>query len=529
MEVVKITTDGFKMIAAMKKIFRTIIALVATASFASCAEEINNPVSDSGQNNAAGLVPMTFSSSADDSADSKTTYSAGKVCWEGTDRISVFSIGETGTPSESDFTVTDRTDDHTGARFEGLADPNASVYYAVYPYSESNACDAEGNLTVSIPKTQNAVADGFMPGANTSVAYSVEDADENILQFRNISTLLGISFATDADAAATKSVTIKAKKGENDFWGLSGKCTVKFSEDGIPVVGEGDVKSVTLVAPKDGFVKGVSYYIPVYAVGDVKGFEVTYLGQDDKNYVKTNNISASIGRNSLFNIGAIPEPYLPEVITFDVDFLNNKWPFNEGVVSKDFQVETGETYTYTYSYNVKDVSFVKNLPFVVRRGCDSSVIDYYECTDKGLCFVDCVGKQQNSDYGAIMFPAIYGRYLSRVDAYLTSKDSKTAKRVYLTTTRITAGCVLYTTHSNSAISPNQSGAYHVVYELPIVDGANSAYAYGADGDTLYTTTDNKGGSIEPLINTAYLLRMRQTGLYVEKVTLKFTNIKPSTE
>lgn len=492
MEVVKITTDGFKMIAAMKKIFRTIIALVATAAFASCAEEINNLVSDSGQNNAAGLVPMTFSSSADDSADSKTTYSAGKVCWEETDMISVFSIGETVTPS--DFTVTERTDDNTGARFKGLADPNASVYYAVYPYSESNECDAEGNLTVSIPSTQNAVADGFMPGANTSVAYSVEGADENILQFRNISTLLSISFATDKDALLTKSVTIKAKKGENDFWGLSGECTVKFGEDGIPVVGEGDVKSVTLVAPKGGFVKGVSYYIPVYAVGSVDGLEVTYLAQDDNNYIKTNNASATVGRNMLFNIGSIPNPYpdydMPDDFVIEIDFTKG-WPFCTPFVST--HENEGDIYYYAYKIEEGKSRF---LPIEINGpgGTDT----YYMKSD-GLYIA-------GSNNTLIYSPKFEDMYVTRVLVNKT-KDG----RVNL--------------NSKTSISYSITSVDYMIYEDKTIATYNNGKTLIHDGSG-DNASKGQGKSIKASKGEQYHVRARDAEVVLKKLAFTFSKTSP---
>lgn len=413
---------GFKIIASMKKIFRTTFALAAIAAFVSCAEEINNPAT-SGQNNAGDpssveLVPMTFSTSADEEIDVKTTYSGRKVYWEETDKISVFSMGETVT--ESDFAVTELIGDKTSARFEGLADPNVSTYYAVYPYSDTNACDADGKLTVSIPSVQTAVVSGFMSGSNTSVAYSEEVAEGNLLKFKNISALLCITFKTDADAAATKSVTIKAKKNETEYWGITGKGKVSFDADMTPVIEEGDVEYVTLTAPVGGFVVDKSYFIPVYAVGDIAGIEVIYLGQDDKQYVKTRSVAATLERNVLFNLSAIPDPYLPDVVEFTVDFTK-PCPFEEGAyLPKNDQTTTMENYTYIYAYNMGEITFETELKFGFRKHGSSEDVYYeYDESKNGLY---SPGIKSNRGI-VISLPGISGRYLKSVAIDATNRNT----------------------------------------------------------------------------------------------------------
>jgi len=487
-EVVKV---GFKMIASMKKIFRTTFALAAIAAFVSCAEEINNPAT-SGQNNAGDpssveLVSMTFSTSADEEIDVKTTYSGRKVYWEETDKISVFSMGETIT--ESDFTVTKLTEDKTGARFEGLADPNASTYYAVYPYSETNACDADGKLTVSIPSVQTAVVSGFMSGSNTSVAYSEEVAEGNLLKFKNISALLCITFKTDADAAATKSVTIKAKKNETEYWGITGKGKVSFDADMTPVIEEGDVEYVTLTAPVGGFVEDKSYFIPVYAVGDIAGIEVIYLGQDDKQYVKTRSVAATLERNVLFNLSGIPDPYLPEVIELTVDFTE-PCPFTEGAyLPVADQTTTLEKYTYIYTYKMGEITFEKELKFGFRKYDDHEMYYEYDAEKGGLSSPNVC---TNNKGIVIQFPGIAGRYLQ---SGVFSGTSGTANKMGRIGKKI----------SETKTPLGRSFTFPI---MTTTEGVTSVY-------------------LEPELGFAYYYIQRYNNMVVKNLVLRYTKEKPT--
>ncbi len=424
----------------MKKIFGITFALAATVVFASCSDELNNSTAEQGQDNTGALpsvefVPVTFSTSANEEIESKTTYKSRKVYWEDADEISVFSVGSEDVNSKG--TVSTITDDNTSAQFTAPADPDAGSYYAVYPYSQTNACDADGNLTVSIPSQQTAVQGGFMSGSNTSVAYSVHSAEGNVLQFRNVTALIGISFANDADAAATKSITIRAKKNDTEYWGLTGTGKVRFNSDMEPViVEEGDVQSVTLVPPGDAFVYERTMFIPVYAVGDITGLEVTYLGQDGKEYVKTNSTAATLGRNKILNCSGITDPYdpLPHTFTLKLDF-SKEWPFNEKIVKKEDQEVYvkknegfyGESYTYTYDRypDPDDGREMKtDFDFNISKGLNES--DFYEYSDEGYL---SLGYTPSDNYvGTIRLPGIEGRYLTqvRVVKYGTSND-----RVYL--------------------------------------------------------------------------------------------------
>ena len=153
---------------AMKTMNRMFWAIAAAVVAVACAKETQmSPVQESD-----GLVPMTFSASAEGEIQTKTTYSGRKVYWEAEDEISVFSIGTE--VVKTGFKATEVAEDGTWASFSGVAAPGAETYVAVYPHQDANAFDlATQTLTVNIPTEQAGVANGFASGANVSVALSM--------------------------------------------------------------------------------------------------------------------------------------------------------------------------------------------------------------------------------------------------------------------------------------------------------------------------------------------------------------------
>ena len=96
------------------------------------------------------------------------------------------------------------------------------------------------------------------------------------LVFKNVGSLIGIRFATAADAKKTKSITIKAKKSETEYCGLTGSVAVTLdAESKVPVTGEGSADYVKILPPSDGFVEATTYYA-VVCPGTFKGVDVIF-------------------------------------------------------------------------------------------------------------------------------------------------------------------------------------------------------------------------------------------------------------
>ena len=370
-------TDGNKGGYIMKIIFRNILAASVLVLSASCAEKQIDVKPNGSDNDGSNLEQMIFSAAIDKGdVISKTTFtqSTGEVLWEASDEISVFSVGET--VSKTSFKDPIIKKDGAVAEFSGLA-AAADTYYAVYPHSEANAY-SEGSLVVNLPAVQTVVAGGFASGSNVSVAASSDKS----LQFRNVTSLLGIKFDEMDCAYNTKSITIKAKKNDSEYLGIAGKTQVSFDpETGLPVVGEGDVQSVTLNAPEGGFEIDVTYYVPVYAVGACAGFEVAFTDVDEQTYTKTNSTPGLIARSTLLDFGVIPNPYpeiqLPDEFTFSLSFESGAWPFHNPIASNN--TATPESYYYAFAYDSKS-NKRKYLEFQV-------AVENYELLSTGLKFL----------------------------------------------------------------------------------------------------------------------------------------------
>ena len=387
----------------MKKIYRYFFAAIAIASAAACAEQMEDNSALGTQNAPADFAQMTISASLGEVT--KTTYKDQSVLWEGTESITVFSKGSEDTPTE--FEMTDCSGDKTSATFAGLANLNAESYYAVYPHSATNACTAEGVLTVEIPAQQAAVAGGFASGANVSVAAFARD-DESVI-FNNVCSLLSFGFETDADAVLTKSVTVKVKKNATEYFGIAGNVSVNYNPEGALVVSEGTKDSIVLTAPTGGFAKGVTYYVLVAPVGKIAEMELIYTHTDGTTTCtrKNSNIIASLSRSALVPLDIIPVAYdnLPqEDFEVTIDFTG-AWPLLpacKAIADQSTSSSNRDQYNIVYQ-NLE-------LPMLLYKG--DSGTGYVHEIGKGLKYE---GTTDNTKIGgALHLPAMPGRYVNKV-------------------------------------------------------------------------------------------------------------------
>ena len=425
----------------MKKIYRYFFAAIAIASAAACAEQMEDNSTLGTQNAPAEFAQMTISASLGEVT--KTTYEDQSVLWEGTESITVFSKGSEGTPQEFDMTWC--SEDKAEAAFSGLADLNAETYYAVYPHSATNACTAEGVLTVNIPSAQTAVAGGFASGANVSVAAwqkSDFESEGNII-FNNVCTLLSFGFETDADAVLTQSVTVRMKD-ETGYINIAGNVSVSYNPEGDLVVSEGTTDNIVLTAPTGGFVKGVTYYVLVAPVGQIAEMELTYTHTDGTTTCtrKNSNIIASLSRSTLVPLDIIPVAYdnLPqEDFQVTVDFTAG-WPFEEDIVpvaqQKASQVDGNWFVGYMYTlkdYELKDdegntIATLSGLKSGISVGKHATGYVHHTPSAGGVkslyFYKEGVEETTQANYvGLITFPKIEGRYMKSVMGYHNSQGA----------------------------------------------------------------------------------------------------------
>ncbi len=454
------------------KIPTLLFAVMALA--AACAKEGEAPSSPS----SGELVPVTFTATGE---LTKTSYSAGKVYWETTDKVSLFSGDDYATKTE--LSVSGRLyEDGAKAEFEGLAADGSQSYIAVYPSAEVNEYSGS-SLMVGIPSEQVAVAGGFMSGANTAVATSTD----NSLVFSNVGALVGIRFGV-ADAISTTAVRLKAKKSETEFAGLSGAASVTFDEQtGAPVSGEGAADYVTLMAPDGGFVSGAVYFMVVYP-GDYHGFELT-LTQNGQDVMKTSDIACKLERSSYVTIGQKLSPVsdLPDDFTITIDFTAG-WPFNEVCAASDQQTTSGEKYTYYYKH--PDGLSTTELEFGILKG--TSGTNSYSMVDGGLQFTNT----SDNPISMIGCPGIEGRYLKEVRAvHGTYTDGKARTRRF----NLTEG-------------------------FPATGGNLSHSWVSAGIEDVFVVKDALG---ESKIGQVYSVRMRDDNMLLTKLTLVYSSTNPN--
>ena len=246
------------------------------------------------------MVKVTFTGIT--GVHTRTAYADGAILWEASDRISLLSGADYSVKTE--LTMTSLSEDRTTARFEGLASNASGAYIAVYPSADGNVYSG-GKLSVCIPSVQTGMADGFASGSNVSVASVGKDTD--ILQFKNVSSLISFRFRTQEEASEIKSVTFKAKKSDGVFWGLSGNVSVSLSGDNIPEVSEGDAEYVTVSAPEGGFAVDCAYYIPVCPVGECKGLQLIFTDRNGQQTVRNNDTPCVLERSRIIDLDYLPQ------------------------------------------------------------------------------------------------------------------------------------------------------------------------------------------------------------------------------
>lgn len=472
------TTDGFNGGKAMKRIYMYLVAAMAIASAASCTEQISD------NERPAELGTMTIS--AQMGAMSKTVYDNQNVLWEGNEQITVFSLGET--VADRAFDMTSCSEDKTKAQFTGIADLVADMYLAVYPHSAENSCTPEGTVSVSIPAVQTAVAGGFASGANVAVASFVK-GDASVV-FNNICTLLSFGFETDADAVLTESVTIKVKKNETDYHKIAGTVNVSYSE-GEPVVSEGTAEEVVVNAPEGGFVKGVTYYVPVAPVGDIAGMELTYIHTDGTTTcTRKNDTDDTFARNSLFALGQVPVAYdnLPQE-DFEVMFdFTGEWPFEESCKDISAQTKQGIDY-YTYKHPTLDLT----LETALMWGDFSGDKGYKHEEGTLYCTTRDSGNSNGTTY--VKIPVIPGRYLTKV---LVLHNTGSEKRFVL----------------NKGFGTSKTQISGNTY---VNSSSESAFAF----PSTYNST-----KYESELGAVYSIRARDFNIKIQKITAVYSKTKP---
>ena len=201
---------------------------------------------------------------------------------------------------------------------------------------------------------------------------------------------------------------------------------------------------------------------------------------------------------------------LPSDFQFVLDFAEG-WPFKEECLPAEGQSHTGDFYTYVYKYEVDGKEYAREYEFAFNsmHNVQSYYYDNDETDGNGRAFCyDYESGTSAAAYGYIKFPAVEGRYL------------KAVKFVHRTPV------------PEGATGVSAKGYYFTIQEegFPTHENALASAT---------TTTRAKAGEeymiplplagVDSKINTYYTLRVRFKDIEFEKITLVYSDKKPSQE
>ena len=280
---------------AMKKSMYLLFAIAAMASVACEHTEELAPEAP-----ATGLVQRDFTALV-----TKTALSGSDVFWQEGDEISVFADGTANDAGGAKYALKDYDSDNPSSKatFTGTV-ADAPSYYAVYPYSATNAYDGNATLTATIPAEQVITSGSFAPGAAVVVSKATENYQ---FLFQNAVALLKVTIA-DSMSGATK-IEISGNNGEI----IAGAFTATYGKSGFTFAdaASGTSTTASLVYEGGNFVGGgQSYYIAIRPCTFSKGLTAkAYFGEGNSNIaVKTSSAQVTVAAGQILTLG-----------TFDAD------------------------------------------------------------------------------------------------------------------------------------------------------------------------------------------------------------------
>ena len=281
-------------------------AAVAAFAAASCAQELENAQLPAGETKVYTAIV--------DGAETKAALDGKSTNWESNDAILIYDgsavakyVTALEAPSvHADFTLAENETAIAGNKV-----------IAVYPewadgYKSSVAnVDAKTLSKAYLDMNQNAEVGSYDPNTAIAMAYS----EDNHLEFKNVTSLLKFSVATED----VKAVTIYSIGGEK----IAGEWALDYNNGqpkATPADGDASAGWVELSAGDGVFEVGKDYYIAVYPQELASGFavEFSFEGVGKKQLVKKYESSVEFKRNVILNIGSFEftgtiEPDQPEV------------------------------------------------------------------------------------------------------------------------------------------------------------------------------------------------------------------------
>ena len=237
---------------------KTLILLASVALIASCNNEDLEMPESKGE-----IVKINFTAT---NGTSRTTINNGTSEWLQGDQIKIFN-GKNAT-NATDKEVVTAAASESGANVVFPAEikkcDTGEKYYAVYPASATTGI-SNGQIQVTLPVNQKAVANGYDPNAILAVACT----DNNAFQFKNVTSLLKITVSQ-----ACKKLVIAGNTS------IAGRLGVSLTNDGsgINTVLQ-DVNQNTITVKGD--INPGNYYLVALRPGKYEHVVVFAFKDDD--------------------------------------------------------------------------------------------------------------------------------------------------------------------------------------------------------------------------------------------------------
>lgn len=222
--------------------------------------------------------------------DTKTTLVDGKkVYWTEGDAISIF---DNSSWSNNRFAATDLN--ANTATFSGYTKPDATAYYALYPYSPEASCASDGTIKVKLPRSQKAVPGTFDTGLNISVAVTKDES----LAFKNVCALVKMTVPQEMDEVV--SLTLSSTEP------LAGDMKIAIDKEGVPSMSallSSSSREVTIGDGKSKIIPGNYYF--VIAPGNHQ-FTICVRLSSGQMYARSSASELRIDANQIINCGNVP-------------------------------------------------------------------------------------------------------------------------------------------------------------------------------------------------------------------------------
>lgn len=187
------------------------------------------------------------------------------------------------------------------ARFRGNITPKYGSFIAAYPYDLAAENDASQKILMYLPAEQTAVADGFGPDLNLSIAKGERNVDgtPSEVRFRNVCQLFKFGVPAYAAGRIVK-IELTANKA------IAGQLTVDYTNyDPIVTISTQGTKTIALFPPTgtDAFTEGEFYF--VVAPEALDGFTLNLTDKNGTVYTQHSNSTVGGVNGFIYNLGNV--------------------------------------------------------------------------------------------------------------------------------------------------------------------------------------------------------------------------------